>query len=203
MAIHFEIGPGNVGVKWFYESAGEVSGCEVEEFADVTIVLVEGAGLGVRSNNYNVVPMDQLAFIIKGFGDRRIIQFRTISDGQAYIEVVSGTIESNSADPTSVFANFHVKVTKSTAAKPTKVQLNEPHSALNSSASDMIPYRMTYIYTIPYSSNAEEMLAKVDESSRHLAIASHGKPGIIEIGNYFTIRNVEKFEHLRADPRTC
>lgn len=199
---HFEIGPGNdePNVKWWMTSRG-VWGCEVGQYEKVRIVLVNGEGLPVRSNNLSVVPNDEAAFKgTFGFDQRRVIEFRTLSVGTALIEVREGGLESYAADgkPITSLGNlatdFQVKVTPQPRVMPTLVRLDPPQTALN--APNVRPYRMTFTHEIPWSSSAEEVLAKVHPSSLHLAISAHGDPGIISLGRGFSMRNVDAFKVL-------
>jgi hypothetical protein len=205
MAPHFEIAPGNEGVKWWYTRSGAVWGCQVSQYRPVRVILVDAPGLPVRSNNFSVVPNNAVGFKGSiGFSNRRIIEFRTLSDGKALIEVVAdlGTSETFSGDGRNltpdgtIVANFEVKVDPLPATGPTLVRLNSPQTALN--APNVVGYRMTTTHSVPWSEGLTDMLGKVDRESLHVAIAAHGEPGEIAIGTRISMRNVDEFTSLRS-----
>jgi hypothetical protein len=205
MSTHFEIAPGNEGVKWMRTASGYLYGCEVVQYRKVRIYLVDGSGLAVQSNNFAVVPNDEGALKGQGveFGPRRLIEFKTFGYGGAFIEALTVTGEEfrdgQEGRPSGpVVANFQVKVSRLSGYKPTLVRLDRPQTALNGLR--VKPYHMTFTHHIQPSETAKEILAKVHPTSRHLAISAHGGPGQIQLGQEFSMRNVEEFGVLGPSP---
>jgi hypothetical protein len=205
MSTHFEIAPGNEGVKWMRTDSGYLYGCEIVQFRRVRIYLVDGTGLQVRSNNFAVVPNDEGALKgAVGFGSRRLIEFKTMDEGGALLEASCITGETASSDgkegPSfgAVVANFQVKVNRLAGYKPTLVKLDRPQTALNGLR--VKPYHMTFTHQIQPSETAREILAKVHPTSLHLAISAHGAPGEIALGQGLSTRNVDEFAVLGPTP---